>query len=143
MKTKPGSKEITPRTMRERYNLMKNSFETACANGTRDLTKTEINACYEWQMVNILIKDSLELSSSFSYEEWDSFINSCNKKTGLSSTNTKRVNNKIGELYVKILKETSDLWRSDEERRRLAEATDRLNKFLTGDETPSKTAYLE
>jgi hypothetical protein len=79
----------------------------------------------------MLIKNTLKLGSSFSFEEWDSFVHSCKRGMGLSSNSVKTVNNGISRIYSNIMDETDNLWRSDEERRRLNEALARLNRFLS------------
>jgi len=133
MKKVCGSGEINPVSMRNYYNLMRNSFESAVRGEARNLKRSELDACYEWRIINILIKDTLELNSSFSYEEWDSFVHSCDKGRGLSSNNIKTVERSIGKLCSSIMAETDNLWRSDEERGRLKDAVVRLNKFLSVD----------
>jgi len=112
---------------------MRNSFESAVGGGASNLTRNEINACYEWRVSNILIKDTLAVESSFSYEEWDAFVRSCDVRAGLSSSRIKKVNNGIGQVYLDIMTHSNNMWRSDEERSRLNDAVGHLNKFLSID----------
>ena len=117
--------------MRNHYNLMRDSFESAVQGGASSMSRSEINACYEWRVSNILIKDALTVDSSFSFEEWDAFARSCGERAGLSSSSIKKANNGVGQVYLDIMAQSNNMWRSDEERRRLNDAIERLNKFLT------------
>jgi len=131
MKKVRGSREVNLASMRNYYNMMKHSFEAAFRGDSRSLNKTEIDACYEWRIANIIIKDTLEPDSCFSYDEWASFANSCGGGVGMSASDIKRAGSGIMKLYADMMTASSDMWRSTEERRRYNEAVERLNRFLS------------
>ena len=133
MKKTPSSCVINPVSMRNHYNLMRNSFESAVRDGARNMNRNEINACYEWRVSNILIKDTLAAESVFSYEEWDAFVHSCGVRTGLSSSRRGKANSGIVQVYLDIKAKSDNMWRSDEERSRLNDAIGHLNRFLSVD----------
>ena len=117
--------------MRNHYELMRNSFGNVVSGGSRNLKKSEIDACYEWRIANIIIKDTVVANSQVSYEEWESFALSCRKGSGLSDSNLKRVKNSIGILCRDMMTKSNDMWRCSEERRRYDEALERLNDFFS------------
>lgn len=133
MVNQASSRVINSVTIRNHYNLMRKSFESAVQGGACDMSRNEINACYEWRISNMLIKDTVEVESSFSYEEWDAFVRSCDLRAGLSSSRLKKVNTGIERVYRDIMAQSNNMWRSDNERIRLTDAIGRLNRFLTVD----------
>ena len=133
MKKTPSSCVINPDSIRKHYNFMRNSFESAVRGEARNMNRNEINACYEWRVSNILIKDTLAVQSMFSYEEWDAFVHSCGARTGLSSSRLGKANSGIVQVYLDIKAKSDNMWRSDEERSRLNDAIGHLNRFLSVD----------
>ncbi len=120
-----------PLTLRGHYNLMKKSFGFALQGEARNLSKSEIDAVYEWRIANLLINDNFKPESSFTFDEYEAFVNSCGKRKGLSEINLKRVNGGIKKLHADTLSESNDMWRSTEERRRHDEALERFNNYLS------------
>ncbi|MFH0860314.1 MAG: hypothetical protein V1921_03870 [Candidatus Altiarchaeota archaeon] len=142
MKQFQSSKGINPVNLRNYYNLMQDSFECVSLGGSRNLSKAEINACYDWRVANMVIKDTLEPKSSFSYDEWESFAYSCSRGAGLSGINAQKIKDSIKTLYSHMMKVSNDMWKSSEERRRHNDALERLNRFLTVDMYSAETLYV-